>query len=1081
MKKVYLFDLNAEHFKKVGDLILPFYNEDPLNFLFLGPSGFYVKQVAEYIASQTQKTINRDGFRVINQYVTETLKTYQPQSVILDRDFLKVYIENEIMDLIEEEKKDEEFSEYLNVISKSQKSVEYILDIFEKKWEISRVEDEEIVESSEEYKLLDDSIDNNSNLYILYTKLEKKLEDILETKFDMSIKYQRNYDPVSVYKWFYEILPTRLKEEGKKYIGKRVVISGFFDISPAVNKTLKAFFDLFEEVHFITWVNIEDRSFDSITNIHNFLKNEGFEFKSKRKGLKGIFENTNIQIFPMNNDVSEIEILTKEIKRKLISENLSPDDFGIVVPNNSTAKLLADHLEDAKVPYRFKNDVPLNESQIVLMLLQPIKTLVRGCEVEDILAMIESGYGGVTELTMEQIENYLKRLNLFYDIQKSFLKNRKEKWMNTIEKEIEKRKAQLKGTEEIERISEELKGLRELKKCLGNIFSLLENIQKSKDRKRYFSVSDYRELVKEWIDTYLSHFNILKTYEDVLPVESELNALKAFEALIFNVEENLEKILKSDKNLGIEKFYKILSSLIQIETYRESERYDNTVEIMSLEDSRFVKKKYKYFVGFTEENYPSIKVNPFITSMSNEGTSIAKHSEKISRRNLFISMIFAENIVFTYPNAKLSGEPILPSPYEKEFRNNFKNVKYSSEFLSKKEILPKDPDNIFSETEATIYYILNGKKEYLSHKHFTNIERLKKEITNPQWQLSKNTGLGRLSHTKITTYVDCPFKYYLGIEGRLYGDKAFEKFFDGLIKHRVMKEIFSKYKNYEVMSQKILNKEELKEEIKNIIEDIWEEYTDDFLLTYQAIKDVESEIITEDILESIEDIHRKYIHFKKGVDLTYSQVIATELEINSKINIENFHDVDLTSRIDRVDLLNGNYAYLLDEFDDQLLPGAYSIMDYKRSKNFQSEQLLIYYLTLLNNEEWKNKLANSDVYLKFQVVSKKKDHKNSNFIKIQKGRIIYKEHKSKAKYVSFDIKEFYTWLEKVFQNINKSDFTPIAVKEREIRRFLEEMYDKYNNAKTGEKYYDCSSCQFRSLCELIQYKKDFNMNIKKYL
>jgi ATP-dependent helicase/nuclease subunit B len=327
--------------------------------------------------------------------------------------------------------------------------------------------------------------------------------------------------------------------------------------------------------------------------------------------------------------------------------------------------------------------------------------------------------------------------------------------------------------------------------------------------------------------------------------------------------------------------------------------------------------------------------------------------------------------------------------------------------------------------------------------------------------------------------VDCPFKYYLGIEGRLNGDKDFGKFFDGLIKHRVMKEIFSKYKNYEVMSQKILNKEELKEEIKNIIEDIWEEYTDDFLQTYQAIKDVESEIITEDILETIEDIHRNYIHFKKGIDLTYFQVIATELEVNSKINIGNFHDVDLTSRIDRVDLLNGNYAYLLDEFDDQLLPGTYSIMDYKRSKNFQSEQLLIYYLTLLNSEEWKNKLTNSDVYLKFQVVSKKKEHKNNNFIKIQKGQIIYKEHKSKAKYVSFDIKEFYTWLEKVFQNINKSDFTPIAVKEREIRRFLEEMYDKYNNAKTGEKYYDCSSCQFRSLCELMQYKKD--INIKKYL
>ncbi len=76
--------------------------------------------------------------------------------------------------MIESEKKDEEFSQYLNVISNSQKSVEYLLDIFEKKWEISRVQDEKVVSSSEEYKILDNSINVESHLYKLYSKLEKK-------------------------------------------------------------------------------------------------------------------------------------------------------------------------------------------------------------------------------------------------------------------------------------------------------------------------------------------------------------------------------------------------------------------------------------------------------------------------------------------------------------------------------------------------------------------------------------------------------------------------------------------------------------------------------------------------------------------------------------------------------------------------------------------------------------------------------------------------------------------------------------------------------------------------------------------
>ena len=101
---------------------------------------------------------------------------------------------------------------------------------------------------------------------------------------------------------------------------------------------------------------------------------------------------------------------------------------------------------------------------------------------------------------------------------------------------------------------------------------------------------------------------------------------------------------------------------------------------MSLEDSRFVKKRYKYFIDFTEDNYPSIKVNPFLSSLDNQGVSMSKFSEKISRRNLFISMIFAENIVFTYAKAQLNGDPIVPSPYEKEMRQTFKNIHYSDNF-----------------------------------------------------------------------------------------------------------------------------------------------------------------------------------------------------------------------------------------------------------------------------------------------------------------------------------------------------------------------------------------------------------------
>ncbi|HPU59885.1 MAG TPA: PD-(D/E)XK nuclease family protein [Defluviitoga tunisiensis] len=1083
MKKAYLLDLKNDHFEKVANFIYPFYEENPLDFLFIAPSGFYTKQIAERIASKTNSTINRNAFTVINQYITELLRFYEPDAIILDRDFLKVYLENEIIDLIESEKKDEEFSQYLNVISNSQKSVEYLLDIFEKKWEISRVQDEKVVSSSEEYKILDNSINVESHLYKLYSKLEKSLEDVLSTKFDMSIKYQRNYDPISVYKWFYEIFPEILKKEDKKYLGKRVIISGFFDISPIINKTFSVLFKLFEEVHFITWFDIQDRAFESIRNIHHLLKDEGFVFDNRytNEHLKDVYDDTQFYFVPVRNEIAEIEYVSKEIKSKLINEALSPDDFGIVVPNISVARLVSDYLDEIKVPNRLKNDIPLSESQMVLILLQPIKTLVKGCEVEDLLAMVEGGYGGKTELTIDEIEYYLKKINLFYDIPKASLNQRKDKWLTTIENEINKKFFLIKSTEESERVQIELNELLELQKCFQNIFDILKEVQQIEKKKTGFTISDYRELIRKWIEKDNINFNIVNKYLDVNSIESEINAIKTFEILLLNVEKSLEKIIKGDKKNNLDKFYKIISSLTQINTFRVTELYANCVEIMSLEDSRFVKKRYKYFIDFTEDNYPSIKVNPFLSSLDNQGVSMSKFSEKISRRNLFISMIFAENIVFTYAKAQLNGDPIVPSPYEKEMRQTFKNIHYSDNFLFIKGNLPKEPNNIYSEREAIIYYLLNDKKEFLPEQFLVESKRFVEQINNHSWNLSNKTELGKLSHTKISTYVDCPFKFYLSQIVHLKGDKDFNIFFEGLIKHRSLKELFSKYSDYPSMLQKYSNYEEIRDEIKLVLEDIWDDYVDDFFYTYQAIKEVVIEQFIEDLYGTIETILENYIQIDKDKKLTFSQVLETEVEVKTSLDVGIFENVELETRIDRIDLLNGNFLYLWDSFDNKLLPGTYSIVDYKNSNSFQSEQLLVYYLALINSKEWKNKLIDHDVFLKFHLT--KKDDINKKFIKIQKDKIIYPEFRKKAKYVSFDFKEFEVWLENILKNIDQSQFTPVCYIESKIKRFFKEMREKYNCADSNEKEYNClnnyASCQFKSLCQLLNYKDGFKNIINK--
>ena len=182
------------------------------------------------------------------------------------------------------------------------------------------------------------------------------------------------------------------------------------------------------------------------------------------------------------------------------------------------------------------------------------------------------------------------------------------------------------------------------------------------------------------------------------------------------------------------------------------------------------------------------------------------------------------------------------------------------------------------------------------------------------------------------------------------------------------------------MSHKFLNEKELKDEIRLVLENIWDDYVDDFFYTYQAIKEVVIEQFVEDLYGAIQALLENYIQIDKNKKLTFSQVLETELELTATIDVGIFKNLAIETRIDRIDLLNGNYMYLLDSFDDELLPSAYSIVDYKNSNSFQSEQLLVYYLALINSKEWKNKLIDHDVFLKFHLTKKTiliKIYKNS--------------------------------------------------------------------------------------------------------
>ncbi len=81
----------------------------------------------------------------------------------------------------------------------------------------------------------------------------------------------------------------------------------------------------------------------------------------------------------------------------------------------------------------------------------------------------------------------------------------------------------------------------------------MKEVQQIEKKKTGFTISDYRELIRKWIEKDNINFNIVNKYLDVNSIESEINAIKTFEILLLNVEKVWKNYKGRQKN-NLDKF-----------------------------------------------------------------------------------------------------------------------------------------------------------------------------------------------------------------------------------------------------------------------------------------------------------------------------------------------------------------------------------------------------------------------------------------------------------------------------------------------------------------------------------------------
>ncbi|QTA38458.1 PD-(D/E)XK nuclease family protein [Thermosipho ferrireducens] len=1050
MKKAIVIELSKNHFDEIASRITDIYIPKPFSSLFIGPTGFYVRQIADKIARKINKTLNRDAFRVINQYVTETLVRNNFDAIVLDREFFKVFIAGEIEELIKRyEKKRDDYYDFLKVVSRSSGVIDYILEIFEKAWELKNSTEDNL---SYQYQEIQEILLQENFLSRLVNELLDEINDIFKSSTKL-------YDPITVYKWYIE---------NAHYVEKKkenLIISGFFDLTPLLKDVLKKMFELSENVYFYVWDKVEDRAFEEIDKIYSFLEENGFEFenvktRSKRKLIDIV---KGIKVYYYKDPTAEIKLISGEIKKLLIEEKAAPGDIAVIAPTSQIMLQIAEEFKEMLVPYRLAGIIKLSDSKIVKMLLQPLKTIYGGYDTEDLLAIIESPFIKDRVITMDQIEKLFKEFGFYaLDLKPSDYKNWtkiNEYYIKPINRKIEELSKVI-DDDTYEDRQKKIEEYTHFRYIVEKTFKMLFDIQNNLKKK------DFITWFKKFIKNQVSQLELFKNsvYKEYLKEDSlvkELNALGKFVEVIEKVENNTGQLFKNQR-VKWETMYKILTNIVNIETFKTTNRYSNAVEILDIQTARFVKKKYKFFIHFTDGYYPSLNVNPLILQATKDPKQIKKFNETLERRNIILSFSFAENIIVSAPLSTLTGEPLLISQYIKEF------FKKEGEFYQLNGILP-DAQNIYSLQDKEIF-------EHLIKNHS---RRLTTNISNWIGNFDENT---LLSHSKISDFVDCPFLFYLKVIANvkpLFEEKYY--LYKGILYHRVLEKLFRE--------NTFTHETEINEnKIRKIVEKEYEEIFIDEMSRYSIPKNLLIEEFTDNLYSFLKEhlSEKGYVQIAGKYSLHKKKTLKTEAKYRKSIAL-NKKQYNFEVRIDRIDEIGENFMIFegknAKEISKALTKSnkkAYALIDYKNSlSRIIAEQLLIYDLVVR-----KGGFSNENSYDSFLIFFgiERKNNKKSFFIKHQvtetengtiEELIIPGAGKSKSYFV-LPYKFFLNWLEFVIENISSGYFVPIAV-EKKLNRFLTyaARISEKNLAESGEnKEKKCinyhQSCYFADICNSFE-------------
>ena len=622
----------------------------------------------------------------------------------------------------------------------------------------------------------------------------------------------------------------------------------------------------------------------------------------------------NINIYLAKNPYSEIEYVAKQIYSLVKTKNYRYKDIVVMTKQiENYGSLCKAIFQNYNIPVFLDEKKELSQNELSKYILSILEVYSKNWSYESVIDYAKSGFIDVSKEDIYKFENYTRKWGI-----------KGSKWYKewNFGEQDESQKENLERMKIVQEkvvmplltLKQNLNGTKKVGQMNEALYEFLTNNcikEKVEEKQNGFEEQNKPELAKEQ--------------------ETVWN-------IIINVIDEMNNLFKDD-NITFEKYRELFKVGLSQTPFGRIPQTQDEVMVGDLDRTRSHKVKVTFVIGMNDGVFPQImKEEGFLNDndrslLKENGVELAKGTlENLYEDNLNIYKALTtaeEKIYFSYPSSNLDGGALRPSSYITKIKKMFPKLKEKSE-INKEEIsLLNENDafeglieNIREKNENETWDVVEA---YFKQKPEWNLklEGAKKALTNnniPETitkenidKLYGNTLITSIS--KLEQYKSCPFSYYLkyGLKIKDQEEYQIKSIDTGTFMHEVIDEFFSLSRQREISIKQM---EEA--QMQNMIEEIINEKLG--LSKYYIFSSSEKfRVLTNKLKRVITQSMKYLIEELKNSDF---DVFATELEFKKgkaykpiEINLDNGKKVEITGKIDRIDIAktnDGKYIRIID-------------------------------------------------------------------------------------------------------------------------------------------------------------------------